>query len=1753
MFGANFSRFFRANKKQPIRKAKKREKRALPQVELLESRVVPTTISQWAFTTVVAAPDNSPAATTDITGGSAQLTTLGMTNTYNGGNTANDDVENPGDTNVPSELGLRVRGTTHNGWATNAAGAAEYTQGIQLDTSTAGYGNVTFSFDWSSTAQGIRDLQVQYNLNATGAVGGGTNAWLYVPGSGTTAVVNSSIGGTYIANPNEWYAATTPNITVSLPTSVNNDPNLGIRLVSAFDSTQNVPNDYAGATLTSGHTTIYNNSSGNWQFNNLTFSGTATSNTPPVFSGPTSTSVYGGMGGPSGQTQTFNGVAAAGSPAPTFSLNSAPAWVTINSVSGQLIFGQNAAVPTVTSTTPTPYSITIQASNTPGLNTGTATETFMVYVTPTISYTSASPTPNYSQTFSSLPDTGGTATISSQNSVIENDLTLAAPNGGFGATVNTALAGWYAANIDGGGLKFAQGVPSTTTGALFDFNDGAGGYGPALGTISTSSVAARFGAVFVNNTGATLNTFDISYTGEEWWANSGSGTGMTFSYLLGAPGIPTAVNAGTATSLGFGAPSGTGSGAVDPPNLYTSSGGAVTGISWAPGEALTIFWDKGTTGSSNGLGIANVQFNAQNLAQLPPAITSAPSAYATVGASAGNYQVTATGFPLNNPSYYTVSGLPAPLTSANVFFDPTTPGQLDFVNMPALPANTGDQAFNFTININNGIGSPATQAFTLIETVPTTSLTAGDLLLLQTGNNNVSGTKYNNEAPVSLQEITPTDATPNTNLQENVPIPDNTTIGGSGNQPLSLDLATTLNKNGTGVGQLQRSFNSSVVSFGGNDEQLDDGKFSTANRDIGVVGVNPTAAGGIDTTTYGVFAPGDDNRGAVEANSSTLYDFNHTSGLDYLNGTGNSPTNGTEVDTSAGTASNIRDAMVGFDGTLYYSTDKGAGPGIFISVTGTGFPTTGALNSLPTAAGTDYEIIPTPAGQGNPNGMFLADMNGDGILDTGDRMYYLESTGGLYVGTYTSPTLGHVYGTWSAPVAVIGGAPTPVSGSANYLGITGQVNGANDVQLYFTSADGTGNSTVCSLDDVDTGTANTGQTATVIDSTSNSSTTGMQYNGIAFAPIAATSAGLTINGVTTPVAATYPAAVTFTVTLSSPNAPASGNWPGVVYFIDSNSGTVLNPGGTVIPNNGVVTFMDPSGNLPAGQYNVHAYYAGTASIAAATSNSDTLSITGPQTDSLMFTSSPNSSTAGATVTFTVTITGTSPGGTTVTPTGNVTLVYNGQPIDVVPLSNTQTGSAMVTLNIPYVGLPVGTDPITMFYSGDNTYQSGTSSLTQVVNAGATITVSAPDNGTTMPDSAVTFTATVSGNGLPGTPNLSPTGSVEFFEDGSATAFATGTLTGSGNTLTATGTLSGIMPGSHLITATYLPSSSQYVSVSTGNPPWIESAQQALTPGDLVVLARPNNASNASNLIYLDEYTTAGALVETIILPDANNAAYNTHIVALSGHASSEGALELSGDGNFLSVAGFDLAIGTPSATSTNSATVPRSVATIDLAGTIDSSVSLTVPGSTALDNIRGAVTENGQQVWVVGNTTSTGTGIQYAADGTVGTPTPVGPNNVEGYGAEILGGQLYVSTPSGDVIDEVGNGLPNGTSALTALPGLPAAYASAGLFVPSGAPATITPNPYGFLLFNHLTGTAVDPDTLYIADQTYGLLKFEDTTEVNGSPTTGTWVFEGQKLYTNNGIEGLSGYEVGAGTADFSFVIYATAAAFRPAIPAIRS
>jgi hypothetical protein len=220
-------------------------------------------ITDWNFGSLAAvAPDNTPAPTT----GTGTATSLGMTNTYTetggGGDvsTTYDDITKDTNSTIGNEDVWRIRGggsTPGNGWSINAP---EYSQGAEFDASTAGFGSVLVAFSWASTAQGIMNMQVQYNTNVNNASG-----WTNVGSLLTATIGNSSVGGSYQSD--------VVNFGALGITSVANDPNFGVRLVSAYNPTLGT---YASATLVSGQPVDYNNNSGNWRFADVQIDGTAT-------------------------------------------------------------------------------------------------------------------------------------------------------------------------------------------------------------------------------------------------------------------------------------------------------------------------------------------------------------------------------------------------------------------------------------------------------------------------------------------------------------------------------------------------------------------------------------------------------------------------------------------------------------------------------------------------------------------------------------------------------------------------------------------------------------------------------------------------------------------------------------------------------------------------------------------------------------------------------------------------------------------------------------------------------------------------------------------------------------------------------------------------------------------------------------------------------------------------------------------------------------------------------------------------------------------------------------------------------------------------------------------------------------------------------------------------------------------------------------------------------------------------------------
>jgi hypothetical protein len=222
---------------------------------------------------------------------------------------------------------------------------------------------------------------------------------------------------------------------------------------------------------------------------------------------------------------------------------------------------------------------------------------------------------------------------------------------------------------------------------------------------------------------------------------------------------------------------------------------------------------------------------------------------------------------------------------------------------------------------------------------------------------------------------------------------------------------------------------------------------------------------------------------------------------------------------------------------------------------------------------------------------------------------------------------------------------------------------------------------------------------------------------------------------------------------------------------------------------------------------------------------------------------------------------------------------------------------------------------------------------------------------------------------------------------------------------------------------------------------------AFTPGDIVVYrvgdgSATNGFTTASTgalntsaaPVFLDEYTPAGTLVQSIPMPTATGGANQPHRLTAGGSTFGDGLLNLSADGRYLLVTGYDAAPGTASVTSTAPASVNRVIGRVDSTGALDTTTGLS--DSTAA--IRSAASADGFALWGVG---TSGSGpIRATTFGTSGPSTGVSTTFTTQNAVSIYNGQLYISAGASgiDGVASVGSGLPvTGGTTETPLAGFP--------------------------------------------------------------------------------------------------------------------
>ena len=278
---------------------------------------------------------------------------------------------------------------------------------------------------------------------------------------------------------------------------------------------------------------------------------------------------------------------------------------------------------------------------------------------------------------------------------------------------------------------------------------------------------------------------------------------------------------------------------------------------------------------------------------------------------------------------------------------------------------------------------------------------------------------------------------------------------------------------------------------------------------------------------------------------------------------------------------------------------------------------------------------------------------------------------------------------------------------------------------------------------------------------------------------------------------TVGASVTFSASVNASSLPG-----GTVNF--TNGGTSISGcSASILVGNGTTrNAYCTTTTLPVGTHSIVAIYSGDGINAPSTSPAISQVVNGVPGSTTSIASSLNPAAAGASVTFTANVTGSAP-------TGTVGFTRNGTSISGCSASTLSGGSGNTrTATCTTSTLPAGTHTIVAAYSGDASNAPSTSAgLSQVVTLASTTTTLASSLNPAAVGANVTLTASVTGS--------APSGTVNFVDGGSSISGCSArSLSGGGNTRTATCTTSSLAGGTHSIVASYSGNASNASSSSS---------------------------------------------------------------------------------------------------------------------------------------------------------------------------------------------------------------------------------------------------------------------------------------------------------------------------------------------------
>ncbi len=279
-----------------------------------------------------------------------------------------------------------------------------------------------------------------------------------------------------------------------------------------------------------------------------------------------------------------------------------------------------------------------------------------------------------------------------------------------GTTNVLSITDWYLTESGGGSRdneQYAADNGSSTTGDTYS-------YGPtadsdrALGGLQSSTLNPVFGAEFINNTGGTITSLDVSYTGEEWRYGGTISRTDQIDFQLSTDATSLTTGAWTDyNSLDFVTPNtATPAGARDGNNATnrTAISYTITGLSIANGASFWIRWtDTNPSGSDDGLAVDDFSITPNAAATPNLSINNVTQAEGNSGTSTFTFTVS-----LDTPAG--VGGVTFDIATAD---DSATDADNDY-EINSLASQTimsGNSTYTFDVTVNGDTNIESNESF----------------------------------------------------------------------------------------------------------------------------------------------------------------------------------------------------------------------------------------------------------------------------------------------------------------------------------------------------------------------------------------------------------------------------------------------------------------------------------------------------------------------------------------------------------------------------------------------------------------------------------------------------------------------------------------------------------------------------------------------------------------------------------------------------------------------------------------------------------------------------------------------------------------------------------------------------------------------------------------------------------------------------------------------------------------------------------